>query len=248
MYSAQAVAVITGGASGLGLAMAKRFAAGGYTTIIVGRNAERLAKAKEEIGKQVFAYVCDLTQFEAIPGLVNTILADHGHVDVLINNAGIHLKKPMQEIEHTEFLRVIETNLVAPFVLSREVARHMLSRHQGHILHISSMAAQYGIPQVMAYTAAKAGIEGMTRAMAVELSPHGIRVNCIAPGFIETDMSSGALDNDPERKARVLSRTPMGKLGCPSDVAEAAFFLSSPAARYITGEILRVDGGNAIGF
>jgi len=248
MYAEQAIAMITGGASGLGLAMAKRFATGGYTTIIIGRNAERLRQAKEQIGAHTFTYAFDLTHFDAIPDLVQSILNDHGHIDVLINNAGIHLKKPMQDIQNEEFIRVIQTNLIAPFVLSREVARHMLERQQGHILHISSMAAQYGIPQVMAYTAAKAGIEGMTRAMAVELSPHGIRVNCIAPGFIETDMSTGALDNDPERKERVLKRTPMGQLGCPNDVAEAAFFLSSPAARYITGEILRVDGGNAIGF
>lgn len=248
MRSEQAVAMITGGASGLGLAMARRFVAGGYVTIIIGRNSQRLEQARKELGSQVFTYAFDLTRFDEIPELVKSVLVDHGQIDVLINNAGIHLKKPMLDIGNAEFIRVIQTNLIAPFVLSREVARHMVSRKHGHILHISSMAAQYGIPQVMAYTAAKAGIEGMTRAMAVELSPHGIRVNCIAPGFIETDMSSGALDNDPERKERVLARTPMGKLGCPNDVAEAAFFLSSPAARYITGEILRVDGGNAIGF
>jgi NAD(P)-dependent dehydrogenase (short-subunit alcohol dehydrogenase family) len=110
------------------------------------------------------------------------------------------------------------------------------------------MAAQYGIPKVIAYTASKSAIEGMTRAMATELSPRGIRVNCIAPGFIATDMSATALNNDPERKARVLARTPIGMLGEPSDVGEAALFLASDAAKFITGVVLPVDGGNSIGF
>lgn len=110
------------------------------------------------------------------------------------------------------------------------------------------MAAQYGIPNVMAYTASKTAIEGMTRAMAVELSPKGIRVNCIAPGFIETEMSARALNNDPERKQKVLSRTPMGKLGQTNEVAEAAFYLCSNNASFVNGTVLCVDGGNAIGF
>ena len=110
------------------------------------------------------------------------------------------------------------------------------------------MASQYGIPKVIAYTASKSAIEGMTRAMAVELSPLGIRVNCIAPGFIATDMSAKALDNDPERKEKAIGRTPMGYLGQPADVAEAAYFLATDSSKYITGTILPVDGGNAIGF
>jgi NAD(P)-dependent dehydrogenase (short-subunit alcohol dehydrogenase family) len=110
------------------------------------------------------------------------------------------------------------------------------------------MASQYGIPKVIAYTGSKSAIEGMTRAMAVELSPAGIRVNCIAPGFIETAMSAKALNNDPERKKKVIGRTPMGHLGNPLDVADAAYYLSSESAKYITGVILPVDGGNSIGF
>jgi NAD(P)-dependent dehydrogenase (short-subunit alcohol dehydrogenase family) len=124
----------------------------------------------------------------------------------------------------------------------------MLPKKAGCIINISSMAAQYGIPYVIAYTAAKTGIEGMTKAMAVELSPDGIRVNCVAPGFIATNMSAKALDNDPLRKQKVLSRTPMGKLGLPEDVAEAIYYLSSDAAKYLTGVVLPVDGGNSIGF
>ncbi len=110
------------------------------------------------------------------------------------------------------------------------------------------MASQYGIPKVIAYTASKAAIEGMTKAMAVELSPMGIRVNCIAPGFIATEMSAKALNDDKERMQKVLSRTPLGVLGRPEDIAAAALFLSSDAAKFITGTILPVDGGNSIGF
>jgi NAD(P)-dependent dehydrogenase (short-subunit alcohol dehydrogenase family) len=123
-----------------------------------------------------------------------------------------------------------------------------IEQEEGCVLNISSMASIYGLPDVIAYTASKSAIEGMTRAMAVELSPLGIRVNCIAPGFIRTNMSSVALDKDPERRKKVLSRTPMGRLGKPEEVADAALFLVSDAASYITGVVLPVDGGNSIGF
>ncbi|MGA9648353.1 SDR family NAD(P)-dependent oxidoreductase, partial [Pedobacter sp.] len=134
------------------------------------------------------------------------------------------------------------------FAISREVVKKMLFVGAGNIVNISSMAAQYGIPKVIAYSAAKTGIEGMTRAMATELSPLGIRINCVAPGFIKTAMSAKALDADPERKNKVFSRTPMGKMGDPEDVAEAVYFLCSNASKYVTGVIMPVDGGNSIGF
>jgi NAD(P)-dependent dehydrogenase (short-subunit alcohol dehydrogenase family) len=124
----------------------------------------------------------------------------------------------------------------------------MIKKGKGNIINISSMASQYGLPKVIAYTASKSAIEGMTRAMAVELSPKGILVNCIAPGFIATDMSGKALNGDVERMRKVLSRTPLGKLGNPADVAEAAYFLASEKSGYLTGIILPVDGGNSIGF
>jgi NAD(P)-dependent dehydrogenase (short-subunit alcohol dehydrogenase family) len=180
--------------------------------------------------------------------MVQQLVEDFGTIDILVNNAGINLKKEFTEVTDAEFNAILTTNVSAVFALSREVVRHMLEKGGGVILNISSMASQYGLPKVIAYTASKAAIEGMTRAMAVELSPKGIRVACIAPGFIATDMSARALNNDPERKAKVLSRTPMGALGTPDDVGSAALFLASDAARYITGIVLRVDGGNAIGF
>lgn len=242
------VALVSGGASGLGYSIAEELVRHGVFTVIIGRDKKKLDKAKSNLGTDCAAYPFDLTRLNEIPALVHQITKEHGRIDILVNNAGIHLKKSFIEVTDAEFQQVIATNLVAVFSLSREVGKVMLQQGSGSILNISSMAAWYGIPQVIAYTAAKSGIEGMTRAMSVELSPHGIRVNCIAPGFIKTNMSSGALDKDPERKARVLSRTPMHQLGTPDDVAKAAYFLTSDEAKFITGTVLPVDGGNAIGF
>ena len=241
-------AIITGGASGLGLAATKRFIESNIRTIIIGRNEKNLAEVSKSLGKLCSYKVFDLSNLKAIPDLVNELVSELGQIDILVNNAGINQKKTFTEVTDEEFQQVILTNLTSVFVLSREVAKSMLQNKCGCIINISSMAAQYGIPYVIAYTAAKTGIEGMTKAMAVELSPEGIRVNCVAPGFIETKMSAKALDSDPQRKQKVLSRTPMGKLGLPEDVAEAVYYLSSDAAKYLTGVILPVDGGNSIGF
>lgn len=240
--------LITGGGTGLGLAMAKAFASQGARVVISGRRVDVLAQACQIMGSNAVYEQFDITDFDKIPQWISSIESKYGNIDVLINNAGIHIKKDIFSYSNDDFRRVITTNEEAVFVVSREVAKKMAQRKSGSILLISSMASQYGIPKVIGYTAAKSAIEGMTRAMAVELSPLGIRVNCIAPGFIRTDMSSSALDNDPERKAKVLGRTPMGDLGAPEDVANAALFLSSQAAKYITGVVLPVDGGNSIGF
>lgn len=248
MHTDERIAIVTGGASGLGLSIAEKFITHGIRTIIIGRNEEKLRDVQLSLGERCLVKKFDLTCLEDIPLLVNGIRQEYGHIDVLVNNAGIHLKKGMLDVTDDEFQAVITTNLMAVFSISREVGKVMLAQGSGNILLISSMAAHYGIPQVIAYTAAKAGIEGMTRAMAVELSPGGIRVNCIAPGFITSPMSSGAMNDDPERKRKVLSRTPMGAFGHPEDVADAALFLISEQAKFITGTVLPVDGGNAIGF
>ena len=241
-------AIITGGATGLGLAITKKFIESNIKVIMVGRNEANLAAVSNEMGGLCTYKVFDLANLNSIPQLVNEITTTFGPVDILVNNAGINQKKAFTDVTDEDFQRVVLTNLTSVFVLSREVAKTMLKQKKGCIINISSMAAQYGIPYVIAYTAAKTGIEGMTKAMAVELSPQGIRVNCVAPGFIETNMSAKALDDDPQRKQKVLSRTPMGKLGLPEDVAEAVYYLASDAAKYVTGVVFPVDGGNSVGF
>ncbi|MFD2919170.1 SDR family NAD(P)-dependent oxidoreductase [Terrimonas rubra] len=244
----QKVAIVTGGGSGLGLAIAGAFVRQHIFTIIIGRNAEKLQKAKEELGELAAAIPCDLDNLAAIPPLIQNIYDTYGRIDILVNNAGVNYKKEFTEVTDAEFAQVIQTNLLAVFAVSREVVKKMLPKQSGSIINISSMAAQYGLPKVIAYSASKTAIEGMTRAMAVELSPKGIRVNCIAPGFIYSDMTAAALNSDPERKQRVFARTPMGIMGEPADIGEAALFLATKQAKFITGVVLPVDGGNSIGF
>lgn len=244
----QKVAIVTGGGSGIGLAIAEKFVEQNIRTVIVGRDEAKLNNTKNKLGESCIPIACDLSDLSAIPNLVQQILDAFGHIDILVNNAGINMKKEFTEVSNDDFQRILLTNVTAVFALSREVVKHMMANGGGAIINISSMVSQYGLPKVIAYTASKSAIEGMTRAMAVELSPKGIRVNCIAPGFIATDMSAKALNNDPERKSKVLGRTPMGKLGQPADIGDAALFLASDAAQYITGVVLPVDGGNSIGF
>ena len=248
MANENKIAVVTGGGSGIGLAIAQKFTEHNITTIIVGRDKQKLDKAKEKLGELCVPFCFDLTNLSAIPALIKDVIKQFGAIDILVNNAGINLKKEFTEVGDEEFQKILHTNLTAVFTLSREVVKEMLKKSNGCIINISSMAAQYGLPKVIAYTASKTAIDGMTRAMAVELSPKGIRVNAVAPGFIYSEMTATALDSDPERKAKVFGRTPMGVMGHASDIGEAAYFLASGAAKYITGVILPVDGGNSIGF
>ncbi|MFT4155839.1 SDR family NAD(P)-dependent oxidoreductase [Parafilimonas sp.] len=241
-------ALVTGGGSGLGLAIAKALASNGAKVIIAGRDESKLQKACSEIGNGCSCISIDLSSLSAIPAFVEQLIQHSNTIDILVNNAGINMKKEALEVTDEEFQNIILTNQQAVFALTREVARQMAAVQQGSIIMISSMAAHYGLPKVIAYTASKTAIEGMTRALAVELAEKGIRVNCIAPGFIATDMSAKALSSDPDRMNRVLARTPMKKLGHPDDIGYAAAFLASEGARFITGAVLAVDGGNSIGF
>jgi NAD(P)-dependent dehydrogenase (short-subunit alcohol dehydrogenase family) len=242
------VAIVTGGASGIGLAIAEKFAQNNICTLIIGRDESKLQAAQKMLGDRGKTIQYDLTQLKGVPALIKDIHQQYGHIDILVNNAGINMKKEFTEVTDEEFQTILNTNVNAVFTISREVVKVMEAQGSGSIINISSMAALYGIPKVIAYTASKSAIEGMTTAMAVELSPKGIRVNAIAPGFIATDMSSKALNNDEERKRKVLGRTPMGYLGKPEDVADAALFLATSGSNYITGTSIRVDGGNAVGF
>lgn len=246
--STHKIAIVTGGGSGLGYGIAQKFIDNGITTIITGRDVQKLDAAKKILGENCHALPFDLNNLAIIPSFVQTILKQFGQIDILVNNAGINMKKDFTEVTDEEFLQVLTTNLLAVFAISREVVKHMLQKKSGSIINISSMAAQYGLPRVIAYSASKTAIEGMTRAMAVELSPKGIRVNAIAPGFIYSDMTDKALNNDPERKEKVFSRTPMGIMGQPEDIGNAALYLAGDAAKFVTGVVLPVDGGNSIGF
>ena len=242
------VALITGGGTGIGLEIARCMVAAGATVIITGRRESVLQESAAELGEGAHFLVNDICDLGSLDGLVAQIEAEHGPLDILVNNAGINMKKPALEVTDEDFSRIIHTNLNAVFALTRAAAQRMVPRGKGVILMISSMAAYYGIDRVVAYAASKSAVEGMVKVLASEFSAHGVRVNAIAPGFIETEMSRTAMNSDPDRRDRAMRRTPMGKFGKPSDIGHAAVFLASEGARYITGASLPVDGGNSIGF
>ena len=190
----------------------------------------------------------DITQFDAAPALIEHITREYGSITSLVNNAGIHVKKPVLDTTIDDFQKVLNTHILGAHALCRATVPPMIERKHGNVIFMASMASLFSIPQVVAYAAAKSAMIGMIRTMATELSPHNVRVNAIAPGWIETAMSRKALDGDPARKNKIISRTPMARLGEPSDVGWAAVYLTSAAAKFVTGSILPIDGGVSMGF
>lgn len=242
------LALITGGGAGIGFDIARCMISSGAKVAITGRNEDKLKEAVSALGSGASYFVNDVTRLDTLEALVNEIENDLGAIDILVNNAGINLKKPALEVTDEEFQNIVQTNLNAVFSLTRTVARRMVERQSGSVIMISSMAAYYGIDRVVAYASSKSGIEGMVRALASDLSKYNVRINAIAPGFIETNMMKTAMGSDPDRMNKALGRTPMGKFGQTADIGWAAVFLASEAAGFITGASLPVDGGNSIGF
>jgi gluconate 5-dehydrogenase len=242
-------AIITGGGTGIGFGIARCMLAAGARVVLVGRRESELSNACADLGDGASFIAQDITRFEEMPGLVQRAEEVAGApISILVNNAGIHLKKFAVDTTPEEFQTVLNTHLLAAHALTRAVVPGMLARGHGSILFTSSMAAFMGVPQVIAYAAAKSAFFGMVSTLSAELAARGVRVNAIAPGWIFSEMSSKALDSDPARKAKVMSRIQMGRMGQPEDIGNAAVFLCSPAAGYITGVTLPVDGGAVIAF
>lgn len=242
------VALVTGGGTGIGLAIARAMATAGARVVLASRRAELLQAAADEIGPQAAVVSCDVTEFTEAPHVAARAEKPFGPITILVNNAGIHLKKPASQTTEEEFLAVLNTHVLGAHALTRALLPGMLERKHGSVLFILSMASLFGIPNVLAYTAAKSACLGMVRGLATEVSPSGVRVNGIAPGWIATEMSRRAMEGDPARKSKVLGRTPMGRFGEPEDVGLAAVYLCSRAAKFVTGAVLPVDGGASIGF
>jgi gluconate 5-dehydrogenase len=243
------VALITGGGTGLGLAMARAFVQAGARVVIAGRREQELAQATAELGPEAFSVVHDVSATKGAPVLVARASELAGvPVSILVNNAGIHLKKDAVATAASEFATVLQTHVLGAHALAAAVLPGMMERRHGCILFIASMASLFGIPKVVAYSAAKSAHLGMVRTLAVEAGSYGVRVNAIAPGWIDSAMSRKALDDDPARKAKILGRTPLGRLGDAEDIGSAAVYLCSPAAKFVTGVVLPVDGGISIGF
>jgi NAD(P)-dependent dehydrogenase (short-subunit alcohol dehydrogenase family) len=242
-------ALITGGATGLGFGMAGSFLASGARVVIVGRREDELRKAVAALGSAASYVQHDVTDHAAAEKLIEKVTRAAGAPpSILVNNAGIHLKKSAVETLPEEFLAVLNTHVIGAHAITRAVLPGMINHKQGSIIFIASMASLFGIPKVVAYSAAKSAYVGIVRTLASEVSCHGIRVNAIAPGWIESDMMRKALDGDPARRDKILGRTPMGCFGQAEDIGWAAVYLCSPAAKFVTGVVLPVDGGVSIGF
>lgn len=242
-------ALITGGGSGLGYGIARCLAEAGARVVLVGRRPQPLEEAAATIGPAACAVTHDITRLDQAAELVRVAESKAGApLSILINNAGVHLKKPAVETTPEEFQTVLDTHVVAAHALTRAVLPGMLEREHGSILFTASMTSFLGMPLVIAYAAAKSAHLGLVRSLAVEVSGRGVRVNAIAPGWIESDMLARAVYTDPERKRKILGRTPMGRFGKPEDIGRAAVYLCSPAAAFVTGVVLPVDGGAVIGF
>jgi len=242
------IALVTGGGSGIGLAITTCFVEAGAIVIITGRREEVLKETANKFGGNVTYFVNDITDLDSLPLLVDKIESDIGAIDILVNNAGVNQKKPALEVTNEEFDRIIQTNLYGVFALTREVGKNMTTRKSGSIIMISSMAAYYGIDRVVSYTASKTGVEGLVMAFSSEFGKDNVRVNAIAPGFIETNMMLTAMNSDPARKDKAFDKIHMNRWGKIEDIGNAAVFLASDASSYITSVSLPVDGGNSKGF
>ncbi len=243
------VALITGGGTGIGLGIALCMVKAGARVVIAGRRREQLALACAELGPQSSFVVHDITRLDEAGELASAAEREmQSPVTILVNNAGTHLKRPAVDTTPEEFHAVLNTHVIAAHALTRALIPGMIERAHGSILFISSMAAFMGVPQIVAYSAAKSAYFGMVATLSAELAPKGIRVNAIAPGWIFSEMTRNALEGDPVRKARIFSRIQMGRMGQPEDIGRAAVYLTSPAAAYVSGVTLPVDGGATVGF
>ena len=240
------VAIITGAGSGNGRGIALRFAEEGARVVAADLEldaAEETVGLVEDAGGESIAVRADVSRREQVAAMVEVTRECFGGVDILVNNAGVETLVPLLDLEESEWDRIVDTNLKGAFLCGQIAARAMVSmRTSGAIVNIASINAKIALAGQAHYTSSKGGLIMLTKAMALDLAPHGIRVNAIGPGVIETRMTEGSLSN-PERRAMLLSKVPLGRVGQPRDVANAALFLASDEASYITGTTLYVDGG-----
>lgn len=236
------VTIITGGTRGIGLETAKLFAKNKAKVIIFGSKKETVDKALEELNKenyQVQGYYPNLNNPNEIKQVITEIINKYGHIDILINNAGISANKKIDDTTNEEFTNIINLNVNAIFNMIKEVVPYMKEQRNGVILNTSSMVSIYGQPSGVGYPTSKFAVNGLTKSLARELAPFNIRVNAVAPGIIETDM---LLSLKKEIIEPLIKTIPLGRVGKPRDIANAFLFLASDMSNYITGEILSVDG------
>ena len=236
-------ALVTGATGGIGRSIAEKLHAQGATVALSGTRQAVLDEIAAELGERVHTLACDLTDLEAVDGLIGRADEAMGQVDILVNNAGITRDNIFLRMEDEEWDQVIQVNLTAMFRLTRAAVSTMMRRRSGRIISITSVVGTIGNPGQGNYCASKAGMVGMTKSLAYEVASRGITVNCVAPGFISTAMTDAL--NDKQREA-ILSRVPAKRLGEPAEIANAVAFLASEEAAYITGQTMHVNGGMAM--
>ena len=240
---ANQVAVVTGAGRGIGRAIALKFANEGADVVVVSRtveNSEKVAAEIRALGRKAWALAVDVSDSAAVTAAADKIIADCGKVDILVNNAGVTRDGLLMRMSDADWDTVLNTNLKGAFHFTRAFFRSFAKQRAGRIINISSVIGLIGNPGQSNYAASKAGLIGFTQSCAKELAGRGVTVNAIAPGFIETDMTA---ELSEELKANILRVIPLGKLGAADDIAHAAAYLASPGARYVTGQVLTVDGG-----
>ena len=240
---ANQIAVVTGAGRGIGRAIALKFAAEGADIACVSRTAENSEKVAAEVralGRKAWAYAVDVSDAASVNAAAEKILADAGRVDILVNNAGVTRDGLLMRMSDEDWDTVLNTNLKGAFHFTRALSRSFIKQRSGRIINVASVIGLIGNAGQCNYAASKAGLIGLTQSTAREMASRGITVNALAPGFIETDMTAGLKE---EWKAELLKKIPLNCLGQSEDIAHAALFLASPGARYVTGQVLTVDGG-----
>ena len=232
------VAVVTGGARGIGRAIGEKLAAAGATVVVGDREPDPGAAVEQR--------ALDVTSSGSVEAFTAAVVADHGGVDVLVNNAGVMFERPLEEQSEVEWDLAMAVNLKGPFLMAKQCAASMRERGGGAIVNVGSIEGFCANPFHSAYAASKGGVHGLTVALAVELGPYGIRCNAVAPGWIDTDLNREYVDGHPDRDAVLaeLARLhPIGRVGAPGDVGDAVVWLASDASHFVTGELITVDGG-----
>jgi len=242
------VALVTGGGRGLGKAMAKALAEAGADVAVLSRTAREIEETAREIigmGRRALPLPADVLQVQEIERAVHKILEELGQIDILVNNSGMTVVKPILDLTLEEWNQVLHTNLTGVFIVSKMVGRHMVERRQGKIINMASVAGVRGITTLAAYAASKAGVIHLTRCMAAEWVKYNIRVNAIAPGYFYTSMSARGLDSEKVREA-ILSKIPLRRVGQPEELGPLVVYLASEASDFMTGETVFIDGGQSI--
>jgi NAD(P)-dependent dehydrogenase (short-subunit alcohol dehydrogenase family) len=243
------VVLVSGGSRGIGRAIAGGFADRGATVVISGRDQASLEQTAGEIRPPegtVRPVVCDVSDPAAIDRLVQTVLAEFGHIDTLLNVAGVNRRMPAEQLSEADYDFIVDINLKGPFLLSLAVGRHMLARGRGNQINIVSLNNDRPLRGVLPYAMSKAALAQMTRGLALEWGPRGVRVNAIAPGFVLTDLAR-KLWSQPHMQEWNRANCPLGRLGQPADMVGTALFLASEASAFLTGQVLFVDGGFSAG-